>query len=31
MLKEEAEALKEDLNTIEGRMGELEAGKKPNE
>ena len=31
MLKEEAEALKEDLNAIEGRMGELEAGKKPNE
>jgi len=31
MLKEEAEALKEDLNAIERRMGELEAGRKPSE
>ena len=28
MLKEEAEALKDELNAIERRMGELEAGKK---
>ena len=31
MLKEEAEALKDDLNAIERRMGELKAGKKPDE
>ena len=31
MLQEEAEALKGDLNAIERRMGELEAGKKPDE
>ena len=31
MLKAEAEALKDDLTAIEGRMGELESGKKPDE
>ena len=31
MLKEEAEALKDDLNAIERRMDELEAEKEPDE
>jgi hypothetical protein len=31
MLKAETEALKDDLNYIEGRLNELEAEKKPGE
>jgi hypothetical protein len=31
MLKEETEALKDDLSAIERRMNELEAEKKPDE
>jgi len=31
MLKEEAEALKDDLNAIERRMSDLETKKKPDE